>query len=157
MPIARTQTIFANVPLKKRLTDIMKGVFDMTREEDFIVALGGEEAVKGDESLRRAAYMLARASRENKKMKEMIEGYNELQSITNALLAIGFLYAAGKSELCGALRAELREDSTCHVQINKELVKDFLGQWRAVVADGDECYDILFAPFETVPEEGGEI
>ena len=129
----------------------------MTMEEDFVAELGGEEAVKADEGLRRAAYMLARVSRENKRMKEMLEGYDELQSITNALLAIGFLYAAGKSELCSALHVQLGEDGTCCVQINKELVRGFLGQWRAMVADGDEHYDILFAPFARLEKEGKEL
>lgn len=124
----------------------------MKREQDFLAELGGEEAVKSDEGLRRAAYMLAKAGRENKKMKEMIEGYGELQSITSALLAIGFLFAAGREELREALCVTLEED-TCRVKIDKALVREFLGKWQAAVSDGDGKYDILFAP---TPEPVGE-
>ena len=154
MPIAHIQTTFVSAPLKKRLTDIMKGVFEMKKEEDFIAALGGEEAVKEDESLRRAAYMLARASRENKKMKEMLEGYGELQSITSALLAIGFLFAAGKEELREALSVKMEAENSCRVQIDKALVWGFLGKWQAAVSDGDGQYDILFSSLPETEKEG---
>ncbi len=127
----------------------------MKKDEDFLAELGGEEAVKADEGLRRAAYMLAKASRENKRMKEMIEGYGELQSITSALLAIGFLFAAGKEELCKALSVTMEEEA-CRVQIDKALVRDFLGKWQAAVSDADGKYDILFAPFFEPVGEGGK-